>query len=56
MKRSSTAKFYQNYFATTQCVGSGWLARLTAGQRLRMLEELMQWEVTTPKTDERHPR
>lgn len=55
MKRSSPVEFYQDYFAATQFVktkgvGAGWLARLTAGQRLRMLEDLMQWEVTTPTT------
>ncbi|MCT4701805.1 glucose uptake inhibitor SgrT [Enterobacteriaceae bacterium H20N1] len=48
MKRSSAAEFYRNYFAATKFVESGWLARLTAGQRLRMLEDLMQWEVTAP--------
>ncbi|AIR60761.1 glucose uptake inhibitor SgrT [Enterobacter sp. Ap-916] len=48
MKRSSPAKFFQQYFAATQFVCSGWLARLTVEQRLRMLEDLMQWEVTTP--------
>lgn len=61
MQRSSTVKFYQNYFAATQFVltkgvGARWLARLTAVQRLRMLEDLMQWEVTAPTTDERLPR
>lgn len=48
MKRSSPVEFYRHYFAATQGVGSGWLARLTAGQRLGMLKDLMQWEVTTP--------
>ncbi|HEY1843232.1 MAG TPA: glucose uptake inhibitor SgrT [Buttiauxella sp.] len=58
MKRSSPVEFYRNYFAATQsvtatCAGAGWLARLTAGQRLRMLEDLMQWEVTVPMTGKR---
>nr|WP_279049216.1 glucose uptake inhibitor SgrT [Cedecea davisae] len=48
MMRSSPVKFFQQYFAATQSVRSGWLARLTVEQRLRMLEDLMQWEVTTP--------
>ncbi|RKQ39937.1 glucose uptake inhibitor SgrT [Enterobacter sp. R1(2018)] len=51
MNRSSAVEFYRNYFAATKFVESGWLARLTAGQRLRMLEDLMQWEVTTPTAD-----
>lgn len=50
MNRSSAVEFYRNYFAATKFVESGWLARLTEGQRLRMLEDLMQWEVTTPLT------
>ena len=29
MKRSSPARFFQQYFAATQFVCSGWLARLT---------------------------
>ena len=53
MKRSSAVAFYRNYFAATQRVGTGWLARLTAGQRLRMLEDLMQWEITTPMSVKR---
>ncbi|WP_455548749.1 glucose uptake inhibitor SgrT [Dryocola clanedunensis] len=56
MKRLSAVEFYRSYFAATQRVGSGWLARLTAGQRLRMLEDLMQWEVTAPTTDIPLPR
>jgi hypothetical protein len=50
MKRSPVIKFYQQYFTATQNVSAGWLARLTASQRLRMLEDLMQWEVTTSVT------
>ncbi|GDX05379.1 glucose uptake inhibitor SgrT [Buttiauxella selenatireducens] len=50
MKRSPVVKFYQQYFAATQRVSAGWLARQTASQRLRMLEDLMQWEVTTSAT------
>ena len=50
MKRSPVVKFYQQYFAATQSVSAGWLARLTASQRLKMLEDLMQWEVTTSTT------
>ncbi|MCT4705236.1 glucose uptake inhibitor SgrT [Enterobacteriaceae bacterium H11S18] len=56
MKRLSAVEFYRSYFAATQRVGAGWLARLTAGQRLRMLEDLMQWEVTDPTTDIPLPR
>ncbi|TNV20950.1 glucose uptake inhibitor SgrT [Buttiauxella sp. B2] len=50
MKRSPVVKFYQQYFAATQSVSAGWLARLTAAQRLRVLEDLMQWEITSPVT------
>ncbi|WP_435929069.1 glucose uptake inhibitor SgrT [Dryocola sp. BD613] len=53
MKRSSAVEFYRNYFVATQRVGSGWLARLTARQRLKMLKDLMQWEVTTPAAAKR---
>lgn len=56
MKRSSAIKFYQNYFVATQRVGSGWLARLTAGQRMRMLADLMQWEEIASMNDEQRPR
>lgn len=50
MKRSPVIKFYHQYFAATQNVSAGWLARLTATQRLKMLEDLMQWEITVPET------
>lgn len=50
MKRSPVVKFYQQYFAATQRVSTGWLARLTVAQRLGMLEDLMQWEITSPVT------
>ncbi|MCL6743978.1 MULTISPECIES: glucose uptake inhibitor SgrT [Kosakonia] len=46
MLGSSIRRFYLDYFHATQ--DAGWLARLSARQRLKMLEELMQWEVTTP--------
>lgn len=46
MQRSSLRRFYLDYFRATQ--DAGWLARLSARQRLKMLEELMQWEVTMP--------
>jgi len=44
MKRSTTRQFYQHYFFATRHVC--WLARQMAGMRLKMLEDLMQWEVT----------
>ncbi|AUJ82949.1 MULTISPECIES: glucose uptake inhibitor SgrT [Enterobacter] len=44
MKRSTARQFYQQYFLATQ--GVSWLARQCAEQRLKMLEELMQWDVT----------
>ena len=44
MKRSTTYQFYQRYFSAIK--GVSWLARQCAEQRLKMLEELMQWEVT----------
>ncbi|MEH0886651.1 glucose uptake inhibitor SgrT [Enterobacter sp. UNJFSC 003] len=46
MKRSTARQFYQQYFSATQ--GMSWLARQCAEQRLKMLEELMQWDVTRP--------
>jgi hypothetical protein len=49
MKKSSTRQFYRQYFLATQ--GASWLARQVAGERLKMLEELMQWEVTKPTSD-----
>jgi hypothetical protein len=51
MKRSPVVKFYQQYFAATQSVSAGWLARLKAEQRLKMLEDLMQWEITSSVTE-----
>lgn len=47
MNRSSAKVFWQRYFSATQHVSPSWLARLSAIQRVRMLEDLMQWEVTT---------
>ncbi|MGU3414343.1 glucose uptake inhibitor SgrT [Enterobacteriaceae bacterium C34A] len=46
MSKPSVRQFYQQYFLATQ--GASWLARLVAGMRLNMLEELMQWDVTNP--------
>jgi len=46
MKRSFTRQFYLAYFRATQ--GASWLKRPNTTQRLKMLEELMQWEVTSP--------
>ncbi|GGD27809.1 glucose uptake inhibitor SgrT [Franconibacter pulveris 1160] len=48
MKRSSAYTFWQHYFFATQDAGASWLARLSASQRLQMLDSVMQWEVTTP--------
>jgi hypothetical protein len=46
MTRSFTQQFYLAYFRATQ--GASWFPWPTATQRLKMLEELMQWEVTSP--------
>lgn len=46
MTRSTTKQFYQRYFSATQ--GASWLARQCAEQRLKILEDLMQWDVTKP--------
>ncbi|WP_368542226.1 glucose uptake inhibitor SgrT [Enterobacter soli] len=46
MKRSTARQFYRNYFSATK--GESWLARQSAEQRLKMLEDLMQWDVTKP--------
>jgi len=47
--RSTTGQFFHCYFCATRNVS--WLARQIAEQRLKMLEDLMQWEVTR-KTSE----
>ena len=44
MKRSTARQFYRKYFSATK--GVSWLARQRPEERLKMLEELMQWEVT----------
>jgi hypothetical protein len=49
MNRSTASQFYQQYFSATK--GVSWLARRCAEQRLNMLEELMQWEVTKPTSE-----
>ncbi|ROP59811.1 inhibitor of glucose uptake transporter SgrT [Enterobacter sp. BIGb0383] len=49
MKKSSARQFYQNYFTATR--RTGWLTGLSAQQRLKMLEDLMQWSVTSPTSD-----
>lgn len=51
MNRSSAKVFWQRYFCATQHVSPSWLARLSAIQRVRMLEDLMQWEVTARPVD-----
>ncbi|MGY5958485.1 glucose uptake inhibitor SgrT [Kosakonia sp. BK9b] len=51
MKRASLRRFYLDYFRATQ--DACWLARQSAGQRLKILEELMQWEVTPPVSSHR---
>lgn len=38
-------QFWLKYFTTTE--KSSWLACLSAPQRLKMLEELTQWEMTS---------
>jgi len=51
MKRASVRKFWLDYFHATQNVC--WLARqMPDWQRVKMLEELMQWEVTRPCSKE----
>ena len=49
MRKPSVRQFYRRYFLATQ--GASWLARLVAGKQLKMLEELMQWEVTNPASE-----
>ncbi|UNB80438.1 glucose uptake inhibitor SgrT [Klebsiella pneumoniae] len=47
MKSPLQRQFYQHYFSATKEVS--WLACQMAGrQRLRILEDLMQWDVTKP--------
>ncbi|MCX9008656.1 glucose uptake inhibitor SgrT [Citrobacter portucalensis] len=38
-------QFWLKYFTATE--KSSWLTCLSAPQRLKMLEELMQWEMTS---------
>lgn len=49
MKKSSARQFYLNYFTATR--RTGWLTCLGAQQRLKILEDLMQWSVTSPTSD-----
>ena len=49
MMRSTAKQFYQRYFSATQ--DASWLARPCSEQRLKMLEELMQWGVTSKASD-----
>lgn len=51
MKRSTARQFYLQYFIATQ--GVNWLARQSARQRVKMLEDLMQWELTAPVSQTR---
>lgn len=44
--KSATMAFWQQYFVATQAVNRSWLARLSILQRLQMLDDLMQWELT----------
>lgn len=50
MKKSSAYLYIQHYFAATR--DHSWLARLCDGLPLKMLEELMQWELTPPASDD----
>ena len=45
METKSTRQFYLDYFRATQ--GTCWLARQSAAQRLKILEDLMQWRLTS---------
>ncbi|MCU6664823.1 MAG: glucose uptake inhibitor SgrT [Leclercia sp.] len=49
MKRSTARQFYRKYFSATK--GVSWLARLCAEQQLKILDDLMQWEVTTSTSE-----
>ncbi|WP_061707963.1 glucose uptake inhibitor SgrT [Pseudenterobacter timonensis] len=49
MKRSTARHFYQQYFLATR--GASWLARQCAELRLKILDDLMQWEVTNPTSE-----
>lgn len=52
MDRSSTRTFWKNYFTATQHILPSWLAHLSAEQRVQMLAELMQWELTTRRSSD----
>lgn len=47
MNEPTVRMFWQRYFAATQHLLPSWLARLSAARRVEMLDELMQWGVTT---------
>ncbi|ELY4609341.1 glucose uptake inhibitor SgrT [Cronobacter turicensis] len=53
METSSTSRFYQQYFSATQRLSRLWLARLNGKTPQRMLDEIMQWDVTLPMTFKR---
>ncbi|EOL9130299.1 glucose uptake inhibitor SgrT [Cronobacter malonaticus] len=53
MKTSLTCRFYQQYFSATQRLYGSWLARLNGKTPQRMLDEIMQWDVTFPVTFKR---
>lgn len=49
MRKSTARQFFQQYFAATK--GVSWLARQCEAQRFKILEELIQWDVTTPTSE-----
>jgi len=49
MRKSTARQFFNQYFTATK--GASWLARRCEAQRLKMLEELMQWDVTSRTSD-----
>ncbi|WP_297206187.1 glucose uptake inhibitor SgrT [uncultured Pluralibacter sp.] len=46
-----TYNFYCRYFLATR--DASWLARLLAGYRLKMLNDLMQWDVNGQVSESR---
>lgn len=49
--KSVTYNFYCCYFQATR--NASWLARMLAGDRLKMLNDLMQWDVSEQVSESR---
>ncbi len=50
MNTLSSREYWLRYFKATKNLARGWLARLTPQDRMKLLDDIMQWEVTYPVT------